>query len=259
MKARIVFLIVFLFLIIQLAKIMAEDTAALGISDYEVKATVTVGEARQFEVARIKNEGTLNLTVTVAWLPEYNTSEAQIELLFYPQKIDLASQEAAMIYVQVLNASQTGNYTGLVQFTTDVVLPSNASGSHSIPGGTAHAEFHVVKTTPPPSGGISLPDLSGITNFLAATYFLPLIIPVVLPIGVLGLKRYRGRPHMPKPSTLKIRFPKRTKNMDTFYQNLFQQAESPKQPKAEPSQKEPTDEELWDAFLKRTDENAQAN
>jgi hypothetical protein len=121
-----------------------DGTAGIGISDYEVNVNVTQGKSiGACEVARVSNEGTLGLTITATWKPDYASG---IELAFSPQVIHLNSSEAMLVKAQVVKAEQTGTYSGTIEFTTKV--DSQGTGNPSSPAGSAHATFHVLSASP---------------------------------------------------------------------------------------------------------------
>jgi hypothetical protein len=119
-----------------------EGTAGIGVSDYEKNVNVTLGASESFEVARVSNEGTLGLTITATWKPDYASG---IELKLTPKTLHLDSGEAMLVSAQVVRAEQTGTYSGTVEFTTKV--DSQANGNPSSPAGSAHATFNVISAT----------------------------------------------------------------------------------------------------------------
>ena len=123
---------------------VSAQTAGIGISDWEVNTTIQVGQSQIFDIARVKNEGAIGLTVTAEWVPNFDNSDAGIELRFYPTTIHLDSREDMLVKGEVVKALKTGTYSGLVEFTTKVDAPEGMSGSVSTPSGTAHATFNII-------------------------------------------------------------------------------------------------------------------
>jgi DNA/RNA endonuclease YhcR with UshA esterase domain len=114
-------------------------TAGIGVSDYEINVTITVGQTKTFEVARVSNEGTLGLTITTTW----QTDNTGLTLKLYPETVHLNSGEATVVKGEVTNIKQAGTYKGTIEFTT-TVDQQTGNGNPSTPAGTAHATFNVI-------------------------------------------------------------------------------------------------------------------
>jgi len=123
-------------------------TAGLGISDYEANTNVTIGESKQFEIARLSNEGTLDLIVTATWIPDFNATDAGIEFRFYPDQVNLTvGSEPILFYGDVVKANALGTYEGHIQFSTAVQLPEGYGGNPSVPGGSAKVTVNIVSSS----------------------------------------------------------------------------------------------------------------
>jgi hypothetical protein len=148
-KTRYIPLFIVLALTLTAALGHSEDfTVGLGVSDYEARPIVTVGSSLRFEVARVSNQGTLSLTITPTYVPDYNATEASITVIFTPNTTTLAPQENILIYGEVTEALAVGTFNGKVEFKTSVVLPANATGNPSTPGGSAKVTITITEVPP---------------------------------------------------------------------------------------------------------------
>jgi len=149
MKARYIPLFIVLALTLTATIAYAEDfTVGLGVSDYEARPIITVGGSMKFEVARVSNQGTLNLTIVPSYVPDYNATQARITVVFTPNMTTLAPQENILIYGEVTEASEVGTFNGKVEFKTTVVLPPDYTGNPSTPGGSAKVTITITEAPP---------------------------------------------------------------------------------------------------------------
>jgi len=118
----------------------------LGISDYEIKADLEVGETKKFEVARLYNTGDLNITITSTWIPNYNTSD--IEVVITPNPVFLIPDQSKPLYAKVTAHDEIGTYSGIFDFACTTERPENSTGSPTEPGGSARATFTVITERP---------------------------------------------------------------------------------------------------------------
>jgi len=149
MKSSYIPLFIVLALTLTATIAYAEDfTVGLGVSDYEARPKITIGQSLKFEVARVSNEGTLNLTITPVYVPDYDASQSGITVVFAPNATTLAPQENILIIGEVTEASEAGVFNGKVEFKTTVVLPANATGNPSTPGGSAKVTITITEAPP---------------------------------------------------------------------------------------------------------------
>jgi len=149
MKTNLISLFIVLALTLTATIAYAEDfTVGLGVSDYEARPIITVGGSMKFEVARVSNQGTLNLTIVPSYVPDYNATQARITVVFTPNMTTLAPQENILIYGEVTEASEVGTFNGKVEFKTTVVLPPDYTGNPSTPGGSAKVTITVTEVPP---------------------------------------------------------------------------------------------------------------
>ena len=125
-------------------QVFSQDTLGIGISDYETYAEVNLGQSKIFEIARVRNEGTLPLTVTATWKPDFKAADSDITLRFYPEAMLLNSGEDMLLRGEVVKAGKPGTYKGVIEFSSTADNPQGAS--LSVPGGTAHVTFAVIST-----------------------------------------------------------------------------------------------------------------
>jgi PKD repeat protein len=148
MKRNYLPLLIVLALTLTVALAYSEDyTTGLGVSDYEARPRIIIGHTSRFEVARVSNQGTLNLTLTPIFVPDYNTTDGGITMVFTPNTTELAPQEDIIIQGEVTEATKLGTFQGKVDFKCSVNLP-NASGNPSIPGGSAKVFITIVEVPP---------------------------------------------------------------------------------------------------------------
>lgn len=149
MKTRYIPLFIVLTLTLMASAAYSEDyTVGLGVSDYEARPRVTVGSSLFFEVARVSNEGTLNLTITPIYVPDYDAPQSGLTVVFTPNTTTLAPQENILIIGEVTEALAVGTFNGKVEFKTTVVLPANATGNPSTPGGSAKVTITITEVPP---------------------------------------------------------------------------------------------------------------
>ncbi len=203
MKTTIIPPLLVLTLTIMLALAFAEDyTAGLGVSDYEAHPQVIIGHTQMFEVARVSNQGTLNLTVTSVYVPDYNATAAGIKMVFTPNTTMLVPQENVIIYGEVTEATMLGTYSGRVEFKTVVALPEGYTGNPSTPGGSSKITVSIVET-PPPKVAYSWFDGVNI-------YILGVASSIGMALSSFGIVFYRKRKSL-KPAIFKPKLPTPTK------------------------------------------------
>jgi len=114
---------------------------SLGVSDYEQNVTIGFNENKTFPVARIYNEGPVNLTITATWIPSSHASSIQVDLT--PNQFLLEPSMSILVYATLQSGSTAGTYTGKIDFDCDIEVPENYTGPITTPSGMAHATFHV--------------------------------------------------------------------------------------------------------------------
>lgn len=151
MKKQKLVIVMLALALFSLAKCSAQDDmhTGFGVSDYNTVLTLNTTEPVWTDIARLYNTGDFNITVTSTWIDENNPSGVQIELT--PKTVKLQPDETVLIRARVTGQSE-GQFTGEIDFSCDVELPSDYTGNPSVPGGTAHARFIVLatSTTHPP-------------------------------------------------------------------------------------------------------------
>lgn len=156
-----------------------EMHASLGVSDINVVGFVNQTETKQFEVARIYNTGDFNMTIQATWIPNSDSDGIEIEII--PKEVYLKPEEAKSIYAKVLGLA-VGDYSGKIDFSSDVHLPPNYHGNPSVPGGQANARFIVVEK-----------------GFVAPSQPFAIILLIVIVVGVVcvgvlvGVWKYKQR------------------------------------------------------------------
>ena len=130
-----------------------ELRAGLGVSDRDIHANMQLNQPTTFSVARIYNEGTLNLTVTVKWEPDDPASNKSLYVIVPETSIPLTVGATREVQITVTPA-QEGNFSGKIRFKGIAVLPEGYSGNPTRPGGTARFAAIVGEPqTPPPKKG----------------------------------------------------------------------------------------------------------
>lgn len=194
------------------------EGAGLGISDYEAHPQIRIGEdSPPFQIARISNEGTLNLTITPQFTPYYNETTAELILVFTPNSSFLQPQDSVIFMGKVVSATKKGTFQGNVEFKSHVHLPPDFQGNPSTPGASAKITVTILEPSPP-SPLFVLPPL---------TLLLPLILipSLSIPISVFAYRRHKHHSKLPSIKTKEKAKPKPTekpkkhdvdKDMETF-------------------------------------------
>jgi hypothetical protein len=194
------------------------EGAGLGVSDYEAHPQIRIGEdSPPFQIARISNEGTLNLTITPTFTPYYNETTAELQIIFTPNSSFLQPQDSIIFYGKVVSATKKGTFQGMVEFKTHVHLPADYQGNPSTPGGSAKITVTILEPSPPAPLFV-LPPL---------TLLLPLILipSVSVSISVFAYRRHKHHGKLPSVKTKEKVKPKPTekpkkhevdKDMETF-------------------------------------------
>lgn len=142
--------------------------SGLGVSNMNIVATINGNQTKKHEVGRIYNTGDFNMTIHGVWVP--NGDGSGINVTVVPSEMFLMPDEAEFVYVEATGL-QLGNYSGKIDFSTNVHLPANYTGNPSEPGGTMNAKFVVVKGEPitvaPPSPLPLVATILGIVGIVA--------------------------------------------------------------------------------------------
>jgi len=191
-KAIPLFLVAFSIMAICLA-----EGPGIGISDYEAHPQVRIGEnAEPFKIAKIDNVGTFNLTITPFFKPNYNETDAQLQLIFTPNSTFLLPEGSTIFYGQVVSASKVGTFEGMIQFKTQVHLPENFTGNPSTPGGSAKITVMILEPSPPTPSGFIMP--------FPIEYLLVPILAIPSSIGaIFFVKRHRHPSSVTMPKLVK--------------------------------------------------------
>ena len=129
------------------------EPIGLGITDFNPTFTITVGETKEIEVARLYNTGSFDLNITSSWIA--NSTSSGLTVKINPNTLYLMPQEASSIYLSI-TGTELGRYDGYVDFNCSAKIPENYKGNPTTPGGRANAVFYIVEKPPVPILSISL-------------------------------------------------------------------------------------------------------
>jgi hypothetical protein len=180
--AAVLLIVALLFFSFSLTK---AESIGLGITDFQPTFTITVGETKEIEVARLYNTGNFDLDITSSWIANSNSSGLTVKT--NPNTLYLMSQEASSIYLSI-TGTELGRYDGYVDFNCSAKIPENYKGNPTTPGGRVNAVFYVVEKPP-----VSVLSISS----------LPIVVVIIGIIGIfvwhfLSQKKTRSNGHRSK-------------------------------------------------------------